>query len=485
MSAITEFYGCRLEIGTGVDRPKHLHDLAAAFEILKPKASPRPLVRIGPNYDGGYLIPDDLEGVEACFSPGVSNRKDFEDHLTRIFGIKCHMCDYSSDEEKLKTSLIEGNQTFRKAWLDINGAKNSIRLDEWIEQISPDAHADLLLQMDIEGAEYRNVLSCPAKVLSRFRIMVLEIHGMGALLNYNVLEQVLLPFLCRIDESFVCVHAHPNNCCGEFTIPELGANMPHVLELTFLRKDRLATATGRELVPPLLPHPMDILRNVREKPPLFLNDAWVNGNRPLPSRVTRLEYELDYQKYRDVQSPVQFNRLLEAAVKLTLRASAASHHAGSGGNVLADEGPADLEEIAVGCTYVLSSSFENNRMSGTVPDYGGNFFFHTNFGLNQSITVDLGTIRTVRLVTIENRRDGCYDRARLLFLILHTEENKDCGDVFFIDAPAGFVTGRGVGAKIPLPPIDARYVTILSPLQTALHFSSLRVFGKPRGMGAA
>ena len=32
------------------------------------------LVRLGGNNDGGYLLPNDLEGITACFSPGVDNK---------------------------------------------------------------------------------------------------------------------------------------------------------------------------------------------------------------------------------------------------------------------------------------------------------------------------------------------------------------------------------------------------------------------------
>lgn len=36
------------------------------------------LIRLGPNGDGGYLVPDDLTGIEACFSPGVCATSEFE-----------------------------------------------------------------------------------------------------------------------------------------------------------------------------------------------------------------------------------------------------------------------------------------------------------------------------------------------------------------------------------------------------------------------
>ena len=51
-------------------------------------------------------------------APGVNNFKNFEDNLTKEHGIKCHMCDFSSNQENFRTPLIEGMQTFKKKWLD-------------------------------------------------------------------------------------------------------------------------------------------------------------------------------------------------------------------------------------------------------------------------------------------------------------------------------------------------------------------------------
>jgi hypothetical protein len=44
---------------------------------LHPLTTEHPLIRMGEG-DGGYLIPDDLNGITACFSPGVDNRATFE-----------------------------------------------------------------------------------------------------------------------------------------------------------------------------------------------------------------------------------------------------------------------------------------------------------------------------------------------------------------------------------------------------------------------
>jgi hypothetical protein len=60
------------------------------LNILRPKPNPFPLIRIDGKRDGAYLAPNDLEAIDACFSPGVSNIKKFEDELVAKYGIRCH-----------------------------------------------------------------------------------------------------------------------------------------------------------------------------------------------------------------------------------------------------------------------------------------------------------------------------------------------------------------------------------------------------------
>lgn len=274
--------------------PSVTKDVLELLEILKPKPSPYQLKRIGGKRDGAYLVPDDLEGIEACFSPGVNNTKNFEDELVDLYGIKCHMCDFSSSEEQFKTPLRQKEQTFRKKWLDIDGGSDSVSLPEWIEELAPDAGRDLLLQIDIEGAEYRNILNCEDSVLKRFRIIVLELHGLDILTDSAQAEKEMAPFLRKLDNYFICVHAHPNNCCGEVELHGTGFNIPKVHELTFLRRDRFERAQGSILYLPRIPHPLDISWNVPNKPPIFLSEAWCcSGRRTLASKVAMARSRLD------------------------------------------------------------------------------------------------------------------------------------------------------------------------------------------------
>jgi hypothetical protein len=244
--------------------------------IMKPKPSPYPLIRIGGDQDGAYLIPDDLKGIGACFSPGVNNTKRFEDDLTTNHGIPCHLCDFTSDLEEFETPLIKGMQTFQKKWLDADPGENSISLDSWIGEQCSAEEGDLLLQMDIEGAEYKNLLACKQNTLERLRIITIELHKLDMVNDPEKIELELGPLLRRLDQSHICVHAHPNNCCGEFRMEGTHLFIPRVIELTFLRRDRLSQEQAGKLYAPLLPHPLDLACNVIEKPPLLLEGDWLS-----------------------------------------------------------------------------------------------------------------------------------------------------------------------------------------------------------------
>ena len=48
------------------------------FKKRGPVKTEHELIRIGGSKDGGYLVPNDLSGIQACFSPGVSDLADFK-----------------------------------------------------------------------------------------------------------------------------------------------------------------------------------------------------------------------------------------------------------------------------------------------------------------------------------------------------------------------------------------------------------------------
>jgi hypothetical protein len=466
LATLKSFYGVDIGEPSG-STAVATAEVVEVFELLKPKASKTPLIRIGGDIDGSYLVPDNLDGITACFSPGVNRIKYFEDFLADRYGIRSHMCDFTCDVDEFKTPLKPGMQTFVKKWLDVSPGEDSISLEDWLRDHDP--QGDLLLQMDIEGAEFRNILATSEGTLGRFRVIVLEVHGLRKMLETPILRKVIAPFFQKLARSFTTVHAHPNNCCGDFTVPETDIRIPNVLELTFIRNDHFVPGTS----PAALPHPLDVSRNVPRKAPLFLSEAWCDYHRPLESRVKILEDTLRYREYVGASS---VDGELSGALSLTME----SLQTLSALVAPAPEREGDLVEVARGRPYKLSSAYGTSSRTGVVQPRGS-YFFHTGFGKNQSIRVDLGRRLRVRRIEVTNRQGGFQERAKHIFAVL-TEDGHSQGvrRVFPMYETGRLPGGAWQECGIEVPDISARFVTITSPMDTALHFADLRIYAAGR-----
>lgn len=249
-----------LNVGVSVARRT---DKAAVRDLvaqLYPLVTEHPLIRLGSRGDGGYLIPDDLEGVAACFSPGVEDRATFETDLIER-GIPCFLADASVDGAPIKGDMVH----FTKKFLGTINNDITITLDDWVSANRP-GNDDLILQMDVEGAEWSVLLNTSRGTLRRFRIMVVELHDLERLMDKHAFTIIKSTFQ-RLLEDFYIVHNHPNNYgrsvrCGSFTIPR-------VQEMTFIRKDRVKDTKFAQI----FPHPLDEKNDVNG-PDIPLPSQW-------------------------------------------------------------------------------------------------------------------------------------------------------------------------------------------------------------------
>lgn len=205
-------------------------DVVGLIRKLRPLDCGFDLIRIGGNGDGGYLIPDDLAGIEYCFSPGVSTISEFENDLADR-GIKSYLADYSIDGPTINRPEF----TFDKKFLGPSDSDKFITLATWKDKYLKDYNGDLILQMDIEGFEYGVILNAPDSLLDQFRIIVIEFHGLEKLFDPFVFEYISSTF-DKLLKSFYVVHIHPNNFCG--SVRRGGIRVPRVMEFTFLNKRR-------------------------------------------------------------------------------------------------------------------------------------------------------------------------------------------------------------------------------------------------------
>ncbi len=201
------------------------------IERLFPYQTQFDLIRFGPNGDGGYLIPNYLDGIEACFSPGVGETSEFELDCLK-YGMKVHMADGSVENPNLDISEVE--YSFIKKNVGCTNDDGFITMDQWVKLNCPTDSSELMLQMDIEGDEYNSIIDMSESLIERFRIMVIEFHNLQYLWNpvfFNLAQAVFEKIL----QKHICLHIHPNNFSGIDST--FGIDIPTVAEFTFIRKD--------------------------------------------------------------------------------------------------------------------------------------------------------------------------------------------------------------------------------------------------------
>jgi hypothetical protein len=206
-------------------------DLLSFMKRVRPMDCGLSLTRIGAAGDGGYLIPDDLDGIEYCFSPGVSSISDFESQLADR-NVRSFLADYSVDSPAANRAEF----VFDKKFLGPTDEEICFTLSSWKENYLRDYAGDLLLQMDIEGSEYGVILSTPEELLGQFRIAVIEFHALDRLFDALAFPLISSCF-DKLLKSFYVVHMHPNNVCGSVRMN--GLEIPLIMEFTFLNKRRV------------------------------------------------------------------------------------------------------------------------------------------------------------------------------------------------------------------------------------------------------
>lgn len=178
-------------------------------------------------------------------------------------GIDVYMADASVPGPPVKNARFH----FQPKFLGVVEDEKNMRLDTLCASVDKSLQGDRLLQMDIEGAEFRVLLDASDETLQSFRIMVIEFHHLTRMFAAFPLTMIRAVFEKLLRFHHV-VHIHPNNECGATV--RGGIAIPPVMEFTFYRKDRAELDPGRKLE---FPHPLD-RDNLSKYPSVVLPECW-------------------------------------------------------------------------------------------------------------------------------------------------------------------------------------------------------------------
>ena len=225
-----------------LEKKTKISDIQNLLKRITPYEIGKELIRLGEDSDGGYLIPNDLENINFCYSAGVGNVTKFEIDLEKKFNIKSIMLDPNNVPKDL---LPKKSEFINKKLSLLNDDKN-ITINNFIT-----SDQEIILKLDIEGDEYSSLINLDEKKLSKIRILVLEIHDLRNLRS-KFFFKTFSDLIYRLSNYFYFCHLHPNNTSKIKKIGNL--KIPDMLELTLINKSRVKKIPFKKLK---LPHKLD------------------------------------------------------------------------------------------------------------------------------------------------------------------------------------------------------------------------------------
>jgi hypothetical protein len=162
------------------------------------------LKRYGGAHDGGYLMCENLiDGVQAAYSYGISTEDNWGCDVSREFNVAIHQYDCFTPH---RPTCKGGRFVFHDECV---GPKSETvdgqPFDTFASQIARngDAEKNLLVKIDIEGAEWDSLMATPDAVLDKISQMPMELHGTD--------ERKMLDTVRRLKRQFHLVNLHFNN----------------------------------------------------------------------------------------------------------------------------------------------------------------------------------------------------------------------------------------------------------------------------------
>ena len=190
-------------------------------------------IRLGNNYDGGYVIPD-LD-YSKLYSFGISDDMSFDrDFVEKYKNSTAYLFDPTID--KLPSSYDTSKIFFNKIGLGNENKQTKINnlicdVNTLDNIILRETDNNMLLKIDIEGDEFDSLLIVEDNILKKFMCIVIEYHWLS---NDNTKNKIQC--FEKLNNLFYPIHIHANNH-SPVIVKDYFYHIPDVVEITYIRKD--------------------------------------------------------------------------------------------------------------------------------------------------------------------------------------------------------------------------------------------------------
>lgn len=208
------------------------------------------MVRLGRPYDGGYVMLDEFPEIGIAYSLGIN------DDVSWDLDIASRGLDIFQYDHTIK-ALPENHPRFRFFPIGIGECSQDPRLKPLAELLELNQHLgrrDMILKMDIEGAEWDMFAKMDDSMMEHFSQIVMEIHNLEMVDQLGFPEKVVHG-LERMNRTHQVVHVHANN--HGYTCLLGGVFLCNTYEVTYVRKSDHAFTECRKSFPTELDMPCD------------------------------------------------------------------------------------------------------------------------------------------------------------------------------------------------------------------------------------
>jgi hypothetical protein len=177
----------------------------ALFELLQPVTlSNCTLQRFGESHDGGYLMCANLLGAaKSGYSYGISGYDKWGCDISRTLNAPVHQYDCFN----LTRPVCAGGKTvFHEECVGASTKVEEGRAFDSIErqfEKNGDGSRQVVMKMDVEGAEWDSFLHAPDPVIDQIEQLSIELHGVN--------EARYIPVIRKLKRFFYVAHIHFNN----------------------------------------------------------------------------------------------------------------------------------------------------------------------------------------------------------------------------------------------------------------------------------
>lgn len=222
------------------------------FALLKPKSVfGFQKIRVGAEYDGGYVMLDDFAKISKALSFGIGNDVTWDLSIAER-GIPVFQFDYTINSPPTHHKLCK----FSKLKIVASEPSNAteISISDILRKCKIESDDDLLLKIDIEGAEWEIFSAVDDAILRQFRQIICEFHDFYRI-GHALWRRRAFHVFEKLTKTHCVVHVHANNYDAMINVR--GVTIPEVLEMTFVRRKDYQICNSREEFPTELDRPND------------------------------------------------------------------------------------------------------------------------------------------------------------------------------------------------------------------------------------